>query len=153
MSGSDPWLQRTRAWFASMVLLEPSRSKETLCIYTMTLLWSGLHAEWLLTDFSGKRSCPGLRHPPTRGWTNPSHLVSGWDVCREISYYNGQLWVPIYLRNISMSSWRGSECSEGLTSSESVVSRLHLVHWMSSLVRGGVLFGFCLGCFCCFLFW
>ena len=45
-----------------------------------------------------------------------------------------------------MSLWRGSECSEGLPSSESVVSRFHLVHWMSSLCRGGVLCCFCLGC-------
>ena len=50
-----------------------------------------------------------------------------------------------------MSSLRGSECSEGLPSSESVVSRFHLVHWMSSLCLCGVLFlfGLCL----LFLFW
>ena len=32
MSEPDPWLQRTRAWLASMVLFEPFRSKGALCI-------------------------------------------------------------------------------------------------------------------------
>ena len=127
---TELWLQWTWAWLASVILFESLRSKRALCIYTIILLWSGLRDNfgWLC----GKRSCPGLRHPPTRRWTNPPHFVSGWDVCRKITYSNGQLRVPIHLQNITMSSWRGSKCSEGLTSSESVVVRFYLVYWVSS---------------------
>ena len=66
------WLQRTRAWFASMAFLEPSRSKRSFVHprYDTIMEWASCRVA-ILTDFSGKRSCPGLRHPPTRGWTNP----------------------------------------------------------------------------------
>ena len=40
-------------------------------------------------------------------------LSNGCEVCRTLSYYCRQRGVPIYLRIISMSSRRGSECSKG----------------------------------------
>ena len=70
-------------------------------------------------------------------WTYLFHLVSGWDVCREISFYNGQIGYNL-CGIVSMSSWRCSECSKGYTTSESVVLRFHLVCWMPLLFRGGV---------------
>ena len=91
--GLDPWLQWTWAWFSSMVLLFWAS-----CSVTIITDFSGI-------DESGKGSFPGMRHPSTRGWTNPSYLVNGWDVCRETLCCNGQLRVQTYLRNTSMSSW------------------------------------------------
>ena len=102
---------------------------------------------------SRRRSCPCTAS--TNTWVNHiSQLFRGWDVWREISYYNGYQSTC----GINMSSWRGSECSEGSSSSESVVSLFHFVHWMPSCFRGGVclllvwfgLFGFlfCFFCFC-----
>ena len=101
--------------------------------------------DFLAIDESGKRLYPGLRHPPTRGWTNPSYLVNGWDVCRETLWYNGQLLVQTYLRNIPMSSWRGTERSGGffvLKRSFTVSLSLLDVLFGSGWCCGFVCFGF-----------
>ena len=82
----------------------------------------------ILTEFIGRAPTFDRIIYQHVGEPTPLSLSNDWDVCRAFSYYYGQRWVPIYLRNIPCR--REEDLSAPrvfVVHSESVVSLFHLV--------------------------